>query len=306
MSAVELLGMAQMLGIIAVLTVLMQLVWFRYRQRSLLTERVRQRLQQRTEIGSESGQVRVVAGPLERLLLRADIRLSRVQLSLLGIAIFLIVVLVMASSGFIAAAVVLALLAASLWMYWRFRFQQQRRMIFESLPGIMESTLRYMSAGRSLEASLLESFQDAPPVFAPLTFRLRSAIESGRDYTGLFEDFSRLYQVSSLVLVSIALRTSARFGSSIRPVLEQVAGSLRSQQELRREFLASTAETRFTAGAFTLLPLGMAAYMMLINEKYAEVLLNTDTGHTMLLIAGILQGLGVLVIWRMIQGVGRE
>ena len=288
MSAVELLGMAQMLGIIAVLTVLMQLVWFRYRQRSLLTERVRQRLQQRMEIGGEPGQVRVVAGPLERLLLRADIRLSRVQLSLLGIVIFLIV------------------LAASLWMYWRFRFQQQRRMIFESLPGIMESTLRYMSAGRSLEASLLESFQDAPPVFAPLTFRLRSAIESGRDYTGLFEDFSRLYQVSSLVLVSIALRTSARFGSSIRPVLEQVATSLRSQQELRREFLASTAETRFTAGAFTLLPLGMAAYMMLINEKYAEVLLNTDTGHTMLMIAGILQGVGVLVIWRMIQGVGRE
>ena len=306
MSAVELLGMAQMLGIIAVLTVLMQLVWFRYRQRSLLTERVRQRLQQRMEIGGEPGQVRVVAGPLERLLLRADIRLSRVQLSLLGIVIFLIVVLVLASSGFIAAAVVLALLAASLWMYWRFRFQQQRRMIFESLPGIMESTLRYMSAGRSLEASLLESFQDAPPVFAPLTFRLRSAIESGRDYTGLFEDFSRLYQVSSLVLVSIALRTSARFGSSIRPVLEQVATSLRSQQELRREFLASTAETRFTAGAFTLLPLGMAAYMMLINDKYDGVLLNTDPGHTMLMIAGILQGVGVLVIWRMIQGVGRE
>ncbi|MEQ3777781.1 MAG: type II secretion system F family protein [Alcanivorax sp.] len=306
MSAAELLGMAQLLGIIAVLTVLMQLAWFRYRQRSLLTERVRQRLQQRMEIGGEQGQVRVVAGPLERLLLRADIRLSRVQLSLLGIVIFLLVVLVLASSGFIAAAVVLALVAASLWMYWRFRFQQQRRMIFESLPGIMESTLRYMSAGRSLEASLLESFQDAPPVFAPLTFRLRSAIESGRDYTGLFEDFSRLYQVSSLVLVSIALRTSARFGSSIRPVLEQVATSLRSQQELRREFLASTAETRFTAGAFTLLPLGMAAYMMLINEKYAEVLLNTDTGHTMLMIAGILQGVGVLVIWRMIQGVGRE
>lgn len=306
MSAVELLGMAQLLGIIAVLTVLMQLAWFRYRQRSLLTERVRQRLQQRMEIGGEQGQVRVVAGPLERLLLRADIRLSRVQLSLLGIVIFLLLVLVLASSGLIAAAVVLALVAASLWMYWRFRFQQQRRMIFESLPGIMESTLRYMSAGRSLEASLLEAFQDAPPVFAPLTFRLRSAIESGRDYTGLFEDFSRLYQVSSLVLVSIALRTSARFGSSIRPVLEQVATSLRSQQELRREFLASTAETRFTAGAFTLLPLGMAAYMMLINEKYAEVLLNTDTGHTMLMIAGILQGLGVLVIWRMIQGVGRE
>ncbi|MED5387948.1 MAG: type II secretion system F family protein [Pseudomonadota bacterium] len=306
MNAVELLGMAQMLGIIAVLTVLMQLAWFRYRQRSLLTDRVRQRLQQRGDVGVEQSQSRVVATPLERLLLRADIRMSRMQLSLLGVVVFLLVIMVLVSSGPIAAIVVLALVAASLWLYWRFRFQQQRRMIFESLPGIMESTLRYMNAGRSLEASLLESFRDAPPVFSSLTFRLRSAIEAGRDYTGLFEDFSRLYKVSSLVLVSIALRTSARFGSSIRPVLEQVASSLRSQQELRREFLASTAETRFTAGAFTLLPLGMAAYMMLINENYAEVLLNTDSGHTMLIIAGILQGLGVVVIWRMIQGVGRE
>ena len=53
MSAVELLGMAQLLGIIAVVTVLMQLVWVRYRQRSLLTERVRQRLQQRRDTGKQ-------------------------------------------------------------------------------------------------------------------------------------------------------------------------------------------------------------------------------------------------------------
>jgi len=52
--------------------------------------------------------------------------------------------------------------------------------------------------------------------------------------------------------------------------------------------------------------LGMAVYMMLINEKYADVLLRTDTGHTMLIIAGVLQGIGVVIIWRMVQGVGRE
>lgn len=306
MSAVALLGMAQTLGIIAVMTVLVQVLWFRRRQKVLLSDRVRQRLQQRTEIAVEPAMARVASSPLDRVLLRADIRLSRVQLTLLAVVTFILVALVLASSGVIPSLVVLALIIASAWLYWRFRFQQQRRTIFESLPGIMDSTLRYMDAGRSLEASLQESFNDAPTVFAPLTFRLRSAIDAGRDYTGLFDDFSRLYQVPSLVMVSIALRTSSRFGSSVRPVLQQVASSLRSQQELRREFMASTAETRFTAGAFTLLPLGMAAYMMLINEKYAEVLLHTDTGHTMLIVAGVLQGLGVIVIWRMVQGVGRE
>ena len=99
MSAVELLGMAQVLGIIAVLTVLLQLVWFRYRQRSLVSDRVRQRLQQRTELGQELGQTRVVSGPLERLLLRADIRLSRTQLTLMGIVIFVMLALVLAGLG---------------------------------------------------------------------------------------------------------------------------------------------------------------------------------------------------------------
>ena len=306
MSAVQLLGMAQTLGIIAVLTVLVQLLWFRRRHTHLLKNRVRQRLEQRSELVSEVVPGRVAVGPLERILLRADIRLGRGQLGLLGVLVFFVLVTVVVSSGWIPAVAVFALMLASAWLYWRYRFQQQRRMIFESLPGIMDSVLRYMDAGRSLEAALQEAFQDAPPVFTPLTFRLRSAIESGRDFTRLFDDFARLYQVASLVLVSIALRTSARFGSSVRPVLQQVANSLRSQQELRREFLASTAETRFTAGAFTLLPLGMAVYMMLINEKYAEVLLNTSTGHNMLIVAGVLQTLGVIVIWRMVQGVGRE
>ena len=305
MSAVQLLGMAQTLGIIAVLTVLVQLLWFRRRQSHVLKSRIRQRLEQRSELASEALPGRVAAGPLERFLLRADIQLGGGQLGGLAVLVFFILVMVIVSSvGFRLS--VFALMLASAWLYWRYRFQQQRRMIFESLPGIMDSVLRYMDAGRSLEASLQEAFHDAPPVFAPLTFRLRSAIESGRDFTGLFDEFARLYQVASLVLVSIALRTSARFGSSVRPVLQQVANSLRSQQELRREFLASTAETRFTAGAFTLLPLGMAVYMMLINEKYAEVLLDTATGHNMLMIAGVLQTLGVIVIWRMVQGVGRE
>jgi tight adherence protein B len=248
----------------------------------------------------------VTVTPLESVLIRADIHLSQGQLSVFGavVAVFLAVVLVL--NGALVALITAGLIAIALWMYWRFRFQQQRRRIYEELPALIDTTLRYLSAGRSLDNALVESFNDAPPVFHPLAFRLRNAVEAGRDYTSLFEDFGGLYRIPSLVLVSIALRTSSRFGSSIRPVLGQVATSLRSQQELRREFMAATAETRFTAAAFALLPLGLAAYMILINENYSRVLLDTETGHMMLAIAGALQGLGVIIIWRMIQGVGRE
>lgn len=305
MSALALLAAAQTLAVLALITVVLQWLWARRRLKRSLNDGIRQRLETRADLAVETA-ARVTVTPLESVLIRADIHFSRTQLMVFAliIAAFLIVVAVL--NGILVATITAGLIVAALWMYWRFRFQQQRRRIYEELPNLVDTALRYMSAGRSLENALVETFNDAPPVFDPLAFRLRNAVEAGRDYTSLFEDFGGLYRIPSLVLVSIALRTSARFGSSIRPVLTQVATSLRSQQELRREFMSATAETRFTAAAFALLPMGLAAYMILINENYSRVLLDTDTGHLMLAISGGFQGLGIIIIWRMIQGVGRE
>ncbi|WOD28640.1 type II secretion system F family protein [Alloalcanivorax xenomutans] len=305
MSTFNWLVASQILAFIALAVVALQWLWFNLREQRQIKEAVERRL----ALGSESGAAppveQVLIGKLERLLVPAGIRLSDSQLVLVGAFLSALVLAVLFVKGTVAALVALVLMVMALLLYWKFRFEQQRRRINEELPGIMETALRYMDAGRSLEQSLVESFREAHPVFDPLAFRLRSAVEAGRDYTSLFEDFSSLYRIPSLILVSIALRTSARFGSSIRPVMQQVASSLRSQQELRREFMAATSETRFTAGAFAIIPMGLAAYMILMNESYSEILLKTSTGNTMLVVAGVFQGLGILVILKMIQGVGR-
>ncbi|MBA4719495.1 MAG: type II secretion system F family protein [Alcanivorax sp.] len=305
MSTFNWLVASQILAFIALAVVALQWLWFNLREQRQIKEAVERRL----ALGSESGAAppveQVLIGKLERLLVPAGIRLSDSQLILVGAFLLALVLAVFFVKGAVAALVALVLMVMTLLLYWKFRFEQQRRQINEELPGIMETALRYMDAGRSLEQSLVEAFREAHPVFDPLAFRLRSAVEAGRDYTSLFEDFSSLYRIPSLILVSIALRTSARFGSSIRPVMQQVASSLRSQQELRREFMAATSETRFTAGAFAIIPMGMAAYMILMNDSYSEILIKTSTGNTMLVVAGALQGMGILVILKMIQGVGR-
>lgn len=305
MSTFNWLVASQVLAFIALAVVALQWLWFNLREQRQIKEAVERRLALGSESGAAPPMEQVLIGKLERLLVPAGIRLSDSQLILVGVFLIALVFAVFVVKGMVAALVALVLTVMALLLYWKFRFEQQRRRINEELPGIMETALRYMDAGRSLEQSLVESFREAHPVFDPLAFRLRSAVEAGRDYTSLFEDFSSLYRIPSLILVSIALRTSARFGSSIRPVMQQVASSLRSQQELRREFMAATSETRFTAGAFAVIPMGLAAYMILMNESYSEVLLKTSTGNTMLMVAGVLQGLGILVILKMIQGVGR-
>lgn len=299
----SLLLAAEMLAALAILLLLVQWAWSRSRQRHQLRQRTRQRLDVHSE--PEENGSRLTVGLLEGVLLRADIHLSQGQLTVLAIMMLLFLAVVVMLKGPLAALVSVVIIVVLLWMYWRIRLQQQRRRIYEELPMIIDATLRYIEAGRSLENALMEAFRDTPPVFERLTFRLHSAVESGRDYTELFEEFARLHEIPTLVTVAIALRTSQRFGSSIKPVLKQVAVALRAQQELRREFMAATSEIRFTAVAFALLPLGLAAYMVLMNESYSRVLLDTDTGHTMLIVAGGLQLTGIAIIWRMIQGVGR-
>lgn len=304
MPAQTLFAAAITVSVLTLVVLLGQWVWTRTAGMRAIERTTRMRLfpaQETTVLGG----ARVDLGPVERLLVQADIAMSLQRLTILAVVLVAGLLVLFVTRGVVELLVTVFFISVAGAVWWRVRFQKQRRVIHEELPGIIDAALRNIDAGRSLEHSLIVAFDESSPVFQPLVFRLRSAVEAGREYTGLFEDFARLYNTPSMILVALALRTTSRFGSSIRPVLEQVAASLRSQQELRQEFLAATAETRFTAVTFAVLPPGLAAYMVLMNEEYADILVNTPTGHNLLITAGILQLIGMAVIWRMIQGVGR-
>ncbi|MCH8498272.1 MAG: type II secretion system F family protein [Marinobacter sp.] len=298
--------LALVVALSALLLIAVEFLGGQWLERNRLLQRIRSRLKpEQAASHHEDGSARVLLGPLEAQLTKANIRLRPMMVVAVSLVVLILLLMIVANRGWLVAGVsALAMLGAAL-AYWNHRFQQMRRLVFSELPGIMESVLRFMAAGRSLEQSLVEAFGEAPAVFDPLTFRLRSAIEAGRDYTLLFEDFATLYKVPPLVLVSIALGTTNRFGASVRPVLQQVAENLRAQEALRQEFMAATAETRFTAVVFALLPPALAVFLILMNEDFSRVLLETSAGHNLLIIAACLQLAGMGIVWRMIQGVGR-
>ncbi|RBP25054.1 type II secretion system protein F (GspF) [Marinobacter pelagius] len=208
--------------------------------------------------------------------------------------------------GVIEALITLFFFVSATFALWRMHFERRRRQIMEELPEIIDAVLRSITAGRSLEQAVQGAFSDTSDVFVSLALRLRSAIQQGRDYTSHFEHFGKMYHVPAVVQIALAIRTSARYGSSIKPLLQELAKSSRVRQEMRREFIAATAELRFTAVVFAILPPGLAVYMMVINDEFSRILLSSDAGHSMIAVAGVLQVVGSFVIWRLIKGVGRE
>ncbi|MEY1660564.1 type II secretion system F family protein [Isoalcanivorax beigongshangi] len=306
MNAEFMLAAARNLAIAAVILLLLQLTWSVLRRRAQMKDVVNNRL---TASHEQTGLVDngqgIAMGRFDRLLYKAGMNLTYTRLATLMMVVATSTLFVGALFGWVMAVLVPVLALALGALLWKVRYEKRRRTIFESLPTIIDETIRGIDAGRSLENSLVDAFREAPPVFERVTFRLRSAVDSGRDYTHLMDEFAEIYDVPPLVFVAVALRTSSRFGSSVRAVLKEVSRSLRAQQELRREFMAATAETRFTAAAFAIMPPGLGVAMVALNKSFRDVLLHTSTGHMLLGISLALIALAVVVIFRMVQGVGR-
>lgn len=290
-------------GVAAVLVIMLQLTLSRLLAADDIKKRTARRLA--PEVRVEQKPSVIDLGPLQSVLLRAGFRVSGVRILLQAIILLATLLAVFILQGLVEVLVSLFFVITALVTTWRVKFERQRRQIFEELPGILDGMLRSISVGRSVEQSIVNAFSDASPVFDPMVFRLKNAVSQGRDYTLVLDAFASFYQIPAFTQIAIALRTSSRFGSSVKPVLFEVAKAIRSQQELRREFMAATAETRFTAIVFAIMPPGLAVYMVVLNEQFSEKLLHSEVGHTLLMVSGGLQLLGIVMIWNLIRGVGR-
>jgi len=292
------------LGLLAVASVLLQFVVGHYMAIAKLKKQSLRRLAPQ-DIIEEKSVAGIRLGPVEQLVVKAGIQASVTRLFLMLVVLLGVIAAIVVVRGVLEATVAVIAFVLIAVTLWRVKFERMRRQIFEELPGIVDAVLRSLSAGRSVEQSMLVAFDDASEAFEPLCFRLRGAISQGRDYTQVLDGFADLYSIPPLTQMAIALRTSARFGSPVRPVLTEVSKAIRSREELRREFMAATSETRFTAIVFAVMPPGLGAYVVLMNEEFSEALLNTSTGHTMMITAGVLQVIGTVLVWNLIRGVGR-
>lgn len=304
------LDSALTLAILGGLVAFGQVLWSAWRRGEARRRILRQRMGMDAVLegedeGPASQRLMVTDTRLQRIMLRGNITINEGSFRAFLLLLLASLILVMLVWGLIAVVLGLATVGVGLWVYWYRRFSSRRLEINETLPRLADAIISGLNAGRTLDQAVVRALEEAPPIYSPLAFRVRSAVEAGRDYVSLFEDFADLYQIPPMVQMAIALGTGQRHGASVQSVLEQLAESLRGQQQLRRDFMAMTGETRVSAVLFAVVPIALAAYLMLANEEYLQVLLYTSQGRRMLLIAFLFEAVGIIWLYRMVQGVGR-
>lgn len=183
------------------------------------------------------------------------------------------------------------------------RLQRKNSFIISQLPIFIDYILRSLSAGHSLERAIILACEDTPRPLKDMLDYVVRAHELGADITESFNETARLHNQKELNLFAFAMHISNSYGSNPEEMLEHVISMIRDQELARKELAAMTGETRLSAWVLGVLPLALVTYLLMLNPGYINILLDTESGRSMLTLALGLQLVGGLLLWRMMRSV---
>ena len=228
---------------------------------------------------------------LKRRIAEADLDWSVGRVTLLMLLCGLVTLLVL-QRVFLPVAALLGVLAAFAPYALILRIRDRRfRKFREAFPDTLDSLARALRAGYALAAALDLVAAEAP---APVSAELKkTSVEAnlGMGWARALENLGRRVPVLEVNLFSAAVMLHSRTGGRLSEVISGLAESMRESIALQGEVRALSAHGKLTGVILTILPLVIAAVMLVVSPDYMAVLINYPWGKTMIAAA-----LGCLIL----------
>jgi tight adherence protein B len=177
----------------------------------------------------------------------------------------------------------------------------RRRKIIEQLPPFLESTIRVLSAGNTLEESLASAARESTEPLRTLFLSISRQVRLGAPIENVLMETGEIHQLRDIRVMALAAAVNRKYGGSLKNILRSLVQAIRSRDAAARELRALTAETRFSAVVLAVIPIGISLYIAVLNRQYYANMWADGTGRILLIISVVLQLLGVFVIWRMMR-----
>ncbi len=187
-----------------------------------------------------------------------------------------------------------------IFFIWR-RLTMRRNKLLQQLPGFLDNMVRMISIGNSPHAAFQLALGNVP---APLGDALQQAaamLSASPDLGQAMAQLERSWRLPEFGLLAAVFRMSVRYGGRADLVLERVSAYIRDRQSAERELHALSSEIRLSAWVLALLPVGVGALIMILNQGYFLRMWNDASGQRMVLLAIGLEGVGALLLYRLAQ-----
>ena len=204
--------------------------------------------------------------------------------------------------GYVALSIVAGAAAALLPLGF-VTFKRARRMAAfqKEFPEVIELLARSARAGHSFASGLEIVSTDLPD---PVATEFRIVFDEQRFGLPLREALLSLCDRVPLMdvrLFVIALLVQKETGGNLAEILDNLSHVIRERFRIAGEVRVRTAQGRLTAAILMALPVVTLILLRVLDAAYVNELFVNRMGQIMLIAAAVMQVLGGIIIWRIVQ-----
>jgi len=169
------------------------------------------------------------------------------------------------------------------------------------LPDVFELMGQGLRAGHSLANAIMLVSQQLPDPVGTEFARIFYEQNLGIKIEDALKNMARRVGLLDVRFFVTAVLIQRQTGGDLAEVLDNISGVIRDRIKLFGLVKALTAEGRLSGWVLLALPMVVFVMELVVNPKYANVLLDEPLGQYMLMGAGVAQILGLLMIQKIVN-----
>ena len=185
--------------------------------------------------------------------------------------------------------------------YVSMRITRQKRMFNDQLADMLTMVANSLRAGFGLLQGLdLAAEQSQPPMSTELRHLLRDT-RMGASIETALESMGERVGSYDLDVIITAILIQRSVGSNLSEVLEKVAHTIRERARIQGEINTLTAQKKLSGLVIGLMPPAVVLIMLSVNFEYMSTLFTDPLGRFLLVVAVVLDIIGILIIKRIVS-----
>jgi tight adherence protein B len=176
------------------------------------------------------------------------------------------------------------------------RYKARIRKFSDQLLDAINMLSSCIKGGLSLLQGLEVLVEEMPP---PISQELGLVVRENKMGIPLEECLNRLNKrlnIEELGLIVNALLVARETGGELPKVFSRLSVTIRDNRKLRESIKTLTLQGRMQGVIMSFLPIVFVAWVLSVNKHHFDIMLQSDIGRMLLIIAVVLQAFGMILI----------
>jgi tight adherence protein B len=243
------------------------------------------------------------AATLKEDLARADLTLTVTEYLLIRGAVIVVAFLI----GFLLQRNLLVALVTGAGgaflptLYVRSRQSRRLKAFDGQLPDVLDHLQGSLRAGYGLLQAVEWVSRQIPDPAGMEFERVLREVQLGRTLLDALDSMVRRIPSDDLALIITAIKIQYEVGGSLAEVLETVSHTIRERVRIYREIRVLTSQQRYSGYVLIALPIGLAAFLLVVNPEYEMRLFEPGPTLCIPIGAAIMMVIGYIIMRKIVE-----